>query len=359
MLASACMYAGDFHRFEAEQRESERLPVSTVEDLLYQGFMYSAGATDPARGLADMDAAIRRRDSPVARVLRAGVRAFWAIDRADAEMAERAIEDAGIARGLSPENPAVREIGVLTALAAARLAGRGGRPGQQRAYMEQAGRDVAALERLPQVPSTGYILMMYYHFAGDPAAELRAAREGAERNPGWAGNYAMALDRAGRTDEALQFLDGLNPTEQGKLKIIQFRALLVADRPDAPERLAGLSRRQLEQPGLFTLQVLAPLPLLLAGRRSEALEAWQEMRRRAPYWPQRDGWYRRQLDYACGDLTAEQLLDACGPSRLSLCEAHHLIAMMYLGEGDRTAAREHFRRSLATDVFFFNGQTAG
>jgi serine/threonine protein kinase len=353
MLATTYAYAGDFARVEPEQHRALRLPAQTAEDLLYRGHMFAAGATDPARGLADMDAAIRRRDSPVARVLRAMTRAFGALDRADAAMAELALEDAGIARGFSPENPAVRETGVATALAAALLAGRGGRTEQQRDYMAQAARDVAALERLPQVPSTGYMLMMYYHFAGDTAAELRAAREGAGRNPGWAGNYAMALDRAGRTDEALRVIDRLDPKERGKLKILQFEAFLLAGQPDAPERLARNSRRQYEQPGLLTGHLYAPIPLLLAGRRADAIDEWRRMQGRNPDWPHRNGWYRRLLDYACGDLTAEQLLAAGGSSRLNLCEAHTLIGLMSLSRGDRGAALEHFRECVATDVFFF------
>jgi hypothetical protein len=64
-------------------------------------------------------------------------------------------------------------------------------------------------------------------------------------------------------------------------------------------------------------------------------------------------WYRRLEEYACQEITADQLLEFAGPSRKKQCEGHYYIGMTELCKGDREAAWQHFRASSALRVFTF------
>jgi len=63
--------------------------------------------------------------------------------------------------------------------------------------------------------------------------------------------------------------------------------------------------------------------------------------------------YLRILDYCGGGLSEEELLKAEAGSRWNQCEAHFYVALDRLAQGDRTGAREHFQKALATGVFTF------
>ena len=61
----------------------------------------------------------------------------------------------------------------------------------------------------------------------------------------------------------------------------------------------------------------------------------------------------RILDYCGGGISAEEFLKAEAGSRWNQCEAHFWVALDRLAQGDRTGAREHFQKALATGVFVF------
>jgi hypothetical protein len=61
-------------------------------------------------------------------------------------------------------------------------------------------------------------------------------------------------------------------------------------------------------------------------------------------------WYQPLLDYDCGEISAEQLLESAGTSRWQLIEAHFAIGVDLLSDGDRRGAAEHFQRCTDTYV---------
>src|SRR5947207_3132321 len=92
--------------------------------------------------------------------------------------------------------------------------------------------------------------------------------------------------------------------------------------------------------------------LRLLGRKAEAVQASLQLRERAALLPPaRNGWYHRLLDYNCDRLSAEDLLKHAGPSRWNHSEAHFRIGLTRLAEGDRRAAREHFRQTAALGIY--------
>ena len=132
------------------------------------------------------------------------------------------------------------------------------------------------------------------------------------------------------------------------------RGYILAELPDGPQ-LAWKEVQRLWQrnPSTWDIMVIQTT-LCLLGRRDEAIKLCRQARERAsppPLW--RREWYRRLLDYDCGDVSEGELLKTAAASRYSQCEAHFIIGMTKLAESDRSAAREHFRASVATRVFTY------
>src|SRR5262249_1973645 len=97
-------------------------------------------------------------------------------------------------------------------------------------------------------------------------------------------------------------------------------------------------------------QFAPPIILLFLGKTQEARQAYLQVGKEVlPPWD--DGWWLKCLDYSCGRITADQLLQAAGQARPQPSDAHFLIGMWRLSEGDRTGAQQHFRKCVATRVF--------
>ncbi len=73
--------------------------------------------------------------------------------------------------------------------------------------------------------------------------------------------------------------------------------------------------------------------------------------------PAHEEYSRAMLNYICGRVDEQQLIDACGSTQWSLlAEVHFQIALRHLADGDRRRARHHFEKSrdtyaLTTDEF--------
>jgi len=90
--------------------------------------------------------------------------------------------------------------------------------------------------------------------------------------------------------------------------------------------------------------------LLFLRKTEEARQAFLQVpQEELPPWD--DGWYVKFLDYNCGRITADVLLQAAGQSRPKVSDARFMIGLWRLSEGDRFAARDHFEKSVATRVF--------
>ena len=91
------------------------------------------------------------------------------------------------------------------------------------------------------------------------------------------------------------------------------------------------------------------LVLRLLGRKQEAVAASLVCRKHADRLPAMwREFNQRLLDYNCGLSSEDELLKAAAKSRDKKCEAHFVIAFAKLGEWDRSGARDHFRKAIAT-----------
>src|SRR5262249_27986640 len=98
---------------------------------------------------------------------------------------------------------------------------------------------------------------------------------------------------------------------------------------------------------------LPPLILLFLGEKHQAGQLYREMTETTKI----DLWqpvsWKKQVEYLAGKCSAEELLRACGTSQWFLCDAHFLIGLSLLAEGNRSAARQHFQQCVDTQVLFY------
>jgi len=360
LLAQAYAWGGQWDRCELIFRDYiEKLTAVTPEDYLFKGLVESGG--DPARGLEDLNEAIRRRDSPIARVLRADVRASFALATGNVDMVQSAIDDAYVAKAMMPGNPMVigTELGAhLVATGVFRDAGEKDRAD---ASLRQAGRDVQELERFPALPWSYGARWHYFTLTRQEEAAHEVARKGYQEaeNAVTRRIYVESLHERGEFEKALEVIErvaGATEVSSHDAKLagrVHFMLpFILAELPDGPARALQAYRENCE---LFTegyFVIFKQAALLLLGRRTDAMAASRELRKH----PERlsglsRAHYLQILDYCGGVISAEEFLKAEAGSRGNQCEAHFYVALDRLAQGDRAGAREHFQKALATGVF--------
>ncbi len=346
MLALACYHSPQVTRTEQLFRELEKMSPSTPEDHLFKGQVEAI--IRPERSLQTLDKAIDLRDSVIARAVRTQVRANRALFLGKVSDAELALEDAQVARGMLPGNPFVLAQSVHAHLVAASFYEDPGRARDRRRVLDLGRRDVEALKRFSSSPIAMQACFWYFEYVGDEEAAYQMSRRGTEfrlvpllylRR-----EYSQALEAAER---AVSRGSGLARVERGFIL-----AELEGGRPAQARAAYREARAHPEELGFG--QVCPPMILLLLGQKEEAIQASLQIRRNPSQvlsWY--GGWYFTYLDYSCGLITADDLLKAAGASRPQQCEAHFLIGLRRLAEGDRPGAREHFRKSSDTRVFIY------
>jgi serine/threonine protein kinase len=346
LLAMACAENGNEERHGQLSREMRHLSPMTSEDYLFRG--YARQVNEPGEGLEDMDEGIRRGDSPVGRALRAIVRANQAIDSGSLSAADAAVADADAARGMRPDNLTVLYASAYARLVAAALYQEADRPLKRREILEQAARDVQALEPYVEFGGPSWMIWQYYHDVGAPAKALAIARRSHGR---WEGPaawlWAVSLYLDGRFTEALTCFDQREST--GLIGEIT-RGLVLAELKDdglqkARDICDAIARTYPNE--TWECKYRAEL-LLLLGRREQALATFRRFR---PPLVESRSWeefHDAMRQFSCGELSEARYLAQAGRSRWMLASAHYDIGIFRLADGDRSAAREHFDEAVKT-----------
>src|SRR5262249_35447574 len=102
MLLWAVIFSGESQTYQDDEA-LERLTPVTPDDFLYKGQVESMW--DPALALRTLDEAVSRRNSGVARLIRAWALGRLASSTGDLEAAERAVRDADFARAMVGDTP--------------------------------------------------------------------------------------------------------------------------------------------------------------------------------------------------------------------------------------------------------------
>jgi tRNA A-37 threonylcarbamoyl transferase component Bud32 len=357
MLAVAYWQNGQWEKCEETQKDLERLTPVTPEDFLFKG--YAEASFDPPVGLQSIDEAIRRRNSTIARSLRAEVSSWLAHDKSDAAAVEQAREDARIIKG----KLAGESIGPLVSLyanlvAAVTYADKD--PPKRQAALDEARKDFENLAAFPESGWARLIRYRYLEFTGDENAAYQEMREAVSVVKGpWPRTYhALGLYRRGEFQQALGELAKLEEENelgafQATMRMYILAELLAEQLPDRRQQALQAYREELRRHQGTTL-LFQLTAFYLWGRKAEAVAAYQQLP--PDTLPRlRGDSYRQLLKYNCDPLmTADELLAGSGDSRYHRCNAHFFIAMSLLAQGDKQGAREHFRRCVDTGAFDFD-----
>jgi tetratricopeptide (TPR) repeat protein len=344
MLAQAYHNSGQTLRIEQLYAEFERMSPSTPEDYLFKGQMETIFR--PERCLQTLDEAVRRRNSVIARAVRAEARWNRAMASGTVRDAELALEEAAVARTMLPDNPFVLAQSLYAGLVAAGIYEDRGLARERERVLEQARRDVEALRRFSLSPIALRACFWYFLYVGDEEAAYDLSRRGTEFR------LVPMLYLRGVYREALAAAQ--RGIERGYDVALIERGFILPELPDGDAQAQLAFQKAVDAPVFNVGRLCPPMILLLLGRKEDAIEANQKLRNNStpiPAWY--EGWYVKYLNYQCGLLTAEELLQAAGSSRPKLCEAHFLIGLQHLADGNRARARIHLRQCVATRVFLY------
>jgi serine/threonine protein kinase/predicted Zn-dependent protease len=346
LLAMSYADYGQNEQSEKLLEDMQNLSPTSSEDYLFRG--YAREVNEPGQGLADVNEGIQERDSTLGRALRAFVRTNQAVESGRPEDLEEAMADADVARAMRPDNQMVLFASAYARLTAAAFYQETQLAEKRHAVLNQAARDIHALDHYLGQANPTWMVWQYYDDTGKPDEALDVARRALAQSPGPIPAFycAVSLYRRGQFDEAVKCLQRRRAKElMGDLTACFVLAELAHAGPqralDAYEKLARKYPEVGEQaqPGYV---------LLLLGRKDQAQASYKEFRGRfvsSPLWQE---FYAAMRQFIRGELSEEIYLAKAARSRWQLCYAHTEIGLSRLADGDRLAAREHFSKAIQT-----------
>jgi hypothetical protein len=345
MLAVAYFGCGDWHRYYQTTSTLEALYPRTAEDYLFKG--YAQHYVDFDKSLQNLDEAVKRSHSPLARAIRAKNHLYQAEDHADLEKAERALADVRVAKEELPDNPFVLSMSVWAHAVAANLYLEAGEQERQQATLEEAKRDAQGLKHCDALLFPFQALWVYFEQTGQEHDCFDLSRRAAEKSdaPVIAYRYALALYRRGKSAEALEVLERSNwkAIAGDYLRVCVLAELHPQELSHARAACEEMVKRyalQNDDPGSQQL-------LRLFGYKNESVAACRALRlQRRGQPPLRAERSEPLLDYFCEEISENEYLKAFDRSRWGQCFAHYTVALTHLAEGERDGAREHFRRAV-------------
>ncbi len=349
MLAYAYLWDGEYTEYTKRVAALDTLSPVTTEDYLFQG--RAIGLFSPEQGIVSMNKAIEQRPSShLARVMRAWLRVFQALDQENEGIVLRALEELRATRTYLGDNLFLSGTTLYAQLAAVTLFRAAGKTELAQAHLSAAASEVERLEKHPHF-LMGNFWQLYYHvFTADLDGVERGMREAVDK--GHAGfllePYSMAMFDAGRVEDALKELDRI--PDQSGVSINVERALLLLETPSGRVRAETICRDLMERDLQNDMMSTPPKFLFLLGKPDAARETARNYLASiqvSKYWE----FPRDVLRYLGGLIHENELLEAAGDSARDRGLAHHFIGIRRLAAGDRSGAREHFEKSAATTVF--------
>jgi serine/threonine protein kinase len=357
LLALASQRAGDWERYMQGLQALERLQPVTAQDYLFKGRVESLD--DPAGGLVSLEEAVHQLPgSSIIRLALADAQCRYALLTGKIGDAEQAVEYANTAKGMLSGNPKALETSFYAHMGASILLGANGQPDKRMVELDQARRDVEALEKSSTLAMAVTARLVYFDHV-ESKALLQECHRAMEKtgNPRVNRYCAAILYRMGKTEEALKVLDDCLPGTSGNrdYSISIERGYILAELHDGLTRALAAYQEAVRAAPKDTAVWGPDFVLRLLGRKQEAVAYCRKLREQTGghTFPWRREWNRQILSYLCADLPAAELLQAAGSSRGNECEGHYCIALTLLADGDRDGARQHFTAAVATGYFVF------
>ena len=175
-LSVVCSRADDFDGEMEHANRALHRPPATAEDDLFRGYMI--GYSDPRRGPVDLDQAIQRSRSGLARVVRAEVKNGVADDSGRVEDAAAAREVLRGVKAIMGDSPMLFKHLPINSLIGCNNCRLHGRDGEARAWLDAAEGDIRASTRAanPDLPQIHALYLLLRDGSADALdAENRAA----------------------------------------------------------------------------------------------------------------------------------------------------------------------------------------
>jgi tetratricopeptide (TPR) repeat protein len=339
-----------FDKYERSIVEMAELSPSSPEDYLFKG--YAREQNEPGLGLADLNEGIQRWDSPLGRALRTMARANRAIDSGRQQDVEAALADANAGRGMLPDNPLALYASVYASVVAAGFYQEAELIQERTAVLQDAARDVHALEPFLDLPDPAFVAVNFFEAIGNRGAALAVARGTFDRrgDPMGALYCAISLYQEGRFVEALELLDQRRePEPRGDM----MRVFVLAELPNEPRPAREEYQKFAHMYSPSSLPIRAKgVVLLYLGRREQAQEEFRKDRPEFALSQSWRGFYDAIHRFDCGEVSEESLLEMAGASRMKQCNAHYEIGLLRFALGDRAGARDHFQKAVGTRAFW-------
>jgi serine/threonine protein kinase/tetratricopeptide (TPR) repeat protein len=358
-VAATClmiMCAPSWEEYGSVFLHLDSLAVSTPEDYLYKGLAQSRG-TEQVQGLSTLSEGLRQHDSLIARVLRAQVRAAYALETTDLAVIDAAKADAKEAQGILRGNPQALLTSTQVYFTAAGLYSQTGQEQHRRdEALKVAREDARELSRFPELPNAALVRAILLQYDGKDEAALNVLETAVAKLPKAVQLYVLGLYRRGApgdVERAIEILKEHHPEGSDRDWLL---TVFLAEVDGPGPALEYLKRRMNAMKPDDPDNLVDYYPLLfLLGERGRAIEA---VRKYTPNLGQRFGewqaFHLSSLDYMRnpGPATMEKMLQAAGRSNLRQCWAHWFVACALLGSGDREGARLHFEACVATHLDF-------
>lgn len=320
----------------------------TLQDYLLLG--QAQCASDYATGLATLDTAVELdKRSVQARLTRGRILAEYAMNTGKTEHAEHAIDDLRIAGELLEPNCYLLGNMLQARLVAATAQELADNSKLREQHLAEA-RDIAEqLRKFPDEYRSHRWRGLYFEYVGDDANALTAWRAMEQ----WQIAYlVLTLVRQGQFEEGLAACDARLARIANARSTQFFRALVQSALVDSPgevvQAFAPQGAETLDEVNLHRFNYAIQC---LAGDLSRAQKLSREYRESPHARYVGDPWRHHLVAFTCGEIDDAEFIERSAPSRAALCQAHFVVGMSHLAQGDRTGAREHFRA--ATDLKTF------
>jgi tetratricopeptide (TPR) repeat protein len=324
-----------------------RLSPSSAEDKLFKGYAREVNELGGS-GLPDLDAGIQQHDSPLGRALRAFARANRGVDSGQRRDAEAALEDANAARGMLPENPLALYVSLYARVVAAGIYQEAKLTQERTFVLQEAARDVQALERFVELPNPAFARWLYFEELGDDGKALEVARRSFDESGNALAAFysAASLYKQGNYAEGLKLLSQRQRLDFGGDVM---RIFLLAELPEGRSRALDESKKLAKaypQEG-WQMRTKGELFLFL-GEKEQALASFRTVRSPLTLSQDWTEFYEAMRQFERGQLSEDAYLAKAGASRWKQFHVHYQIGLFRLADGDRSAAREHFQRAVGT-----------
>lgn len=345
LLASAQLGAGQWEDYESLLEQAESQPAASAEDFLFRGQaeIYLA----PEKAVASLDAAVRQRDTPLARLVRAEARWNLAFDRSDLDVAAQALSDAFIARDMLPDHPAALMESLHAHSVAAVLFGEAGRSDDSQREWQQAERDFESLDRFQNLSQVLHNQVLHLIATNRHDEAFRRLQQATARHddPLMTYDFAFALLRRGDLEAARKLLEQRSRTlTSNEVFMLCWLQHMTGDSNAASATYAQISSKY--QSGLTALFV--PSLLLARGEVESARAASRHLQATTKPPRLRAEFYASLLAFNAGDLSEEDLTRIASRSRWDRCESSFFIGLTRMAKGDQSGAEAAFKDCVAT-----------